>query len=205
VGIIAIPLIVRAVRERSRKLGKWHARWYPPEGPSSGGSLEPLRLEIVQAIVGAPEARGASFCRFRRGRCGRDGFSWPKFSFCLYGLRGVRSYRRFRRARCTDGLSVLSATVATARRFPEDSAFLGWGTSQFGFPARAQLRERMRHPRKTPHHVLEQIHPLRRRVTACFVSSRIEFSVRTGRPQRMIATRLCSRRTSSEATNEIAK
>jgi hypothetical protein len=26
-----------------------------------------------------------------------------------------------------------------------------------------------------------------------------------GRPQRMIATRLCSRRTSSEATNEIAK
>jgi hypothetical protein len=115
--------LVRAVRERSRKLGKWHTRWYPPEGPSSGGSLEPLPLEIVRAIVRAPEARGASFCRFRRGRCGRDGFSCPKFSFCLYGLRGVRSYRHFRRARCTDGLSVLSATVATARRFPENSTF----------------------------------------------------------------------------------
>jgi hypothetical protein len=41
-----------------------------------------------------------------------------------------------------------------------------------------------------------------RRASKC---CRIEFSVRTGRPQRMIATRRCSPRTSSEAANEITK
>jgi hypothetical protein len=85
----------------------------------------------------------------------------------------------------------------------------GWGTSQFGFG-----RSRRAHSCASECGTRERplIMSLSRSTRyegelprICFVFSRIEFSVRTGRPQRMIATRLCSRRTSSEAMNEIAK
>jgi hypothetical protein len=71
---------------------------------------------------------------------------------------------------------------------------------------RFQPRSRLEKRRQDTENQLEQLdHREARLLRVCFASSRIEFSVRTGRPQRMIATRLCSQRTSSEATNEIAK